>query len=85
MFWTSIITKPKPNSTAESIKKKKVKESRLRLSKSKPVKSTKTYKVTHRNSAVKSKWRAVFTFNAILEISKVNKISIKLKSPNNIN
>ena len=32
IFWTSIMTKPKPNSTADKIRKKNVSESRFRLS-----------------------------------------------------
>ena len=40
MCCTNIITNPKPNSTAEKIKKKKVRESKLTLSNIKPVSRT---------------------------------------------
>jgi len=42
------------------------------------------YNVIQRSSAVKSKWRAVFTFNTIL-VNKIKKIiKIKFKSPKTI-
>jgi hypothetical protein len=48
-------TKPIPNSIAEKIKKKKVKESIFKLSYTRPTNKTIAYKVIHSNSAVRSK------------------------------
>jgi hypothetical protein len=39
IFWTSIIIKPRPNSTADSIRKKKVRDRRFKLSYAKPINS----------------------------------------------
>ena len=65
-FWTKIITKPKPNSTADKIRKKKVRDSKFKLSKTKPLIRVNIYKVIHKNSAVKSKCKDVLTFIVIL-------------------
>jgi hypothetical protein len=81
MFWTSIIINPKPNSTAESIRKKNVKDSKFRLSYASPIKRVIIYKVIHRISAVNSKCRAVLMFNAILVNIIKKRKKIKLKSP----
>lgn len=40
MFWTSIITSPIPNSTAERTKKKNVNDKKFMLSYKKPIEST---------------------------------------------
>ena len=79
---TSIITKPKANSTAENIRKKNVRESILTLSKMKPTSKTIIYKDIHSNSAVKSRCRAVFTFSIIVKKNIKNKIKTRFKSPN---
>lgn len=71
IFWKSKIIKPIPNSTADSTKKKKVKEIIFKLSYIIPVNKTIEYKVIHNNSAVSNKWSAVF----VLTI-KLNKINI---------
>ena len=79
---TSIITKPKANSTAENIKKKNVKESILTLSKIKPTSKTIIYRDIHNNSAVKRRCRAVLTFSIIVRKKMKNKIKTRFKSPN---
>lgn len=66
MFCISINTKPTPNSIAESTKKKKVNETRFKLSKIVPTHKTIRYRVIHKSSAVKSRWRAVVTLVLIL-------------------
>ena len=76
-----IIIKPNPNSTADKIKKKNVKDRRLTLSYIKPTTKTSVYKVIHRNSAVRSKCTAVFTLITILENIKKNNNIIKFTSP----
>ena len=48
----SIITRPTANSTAEKIKKKKVKETRFKLSYDNPTTNVKAYKVIQMSSAV---------------------------------
>lgn len=76
-------TNPTPNSIAENIKKKKVKDSKLRLSKANPVKSTIEYKVIHKSSAVNNKCKAVLVFKSRLpRIKKKKKIKV-FKSPKN--
>ena len=84
MCWTNIIIKPKPNSTADNIKKKKVKEIIFILSKTSPMNKHDMYNVIHSSSAVNNKCRAVFTFNAILINIIKNKINMKFKSPKTI-
>jgi hypothetical protein len=79
---TNIMTNPNANSTAEKIKKKNVNESRLTLSKIKPIKSTIIYKDIHNNSAVNNKCNAVFTFKTIVMKKIKNKINTRFKSPN---
>jgi hypothetical protein len=81
-FWTSIITKPNPNSTADKIKKKNVNDRRFKLSKTRPLIRVSMYSVIHKNSAVSSKCKDVFTLIVILEKSIKNKSIIKLISPN---
>ena len=82
MCWTNIIIRPKPNSTADKIKKKKVKDIIFILSKTNPINKHSMYNVIHNNSAVNNKCNAVFTFNAILVNIIKNKINMKFKSPN---
>ena len=79
---TSIITNPKANSTAENIKKKKVRESMLTLSKIKPTNKTIIYRDIHNNSAVRRRCSAVLTFNIIVRKKIKNKIKTRFKSPN---
>ena len=76
------MTRPRPNSTAESIKKKNVRESKLTLSKIKPTKSTITYKDIQSNSAVNSKCNAVLTFSTMVKKNIKNSIRTRFKSPN---
>jgi hypothetical protein len=54
-FCIKIITKPIPNSTADSTKKKNVKDKKFTLSYNKPIDNDKTYNVIHSISAVRSK------------------------------
>ena len=84
MCCTNIIINPKPNSTADKIRKKNVSERMFKLSKIKPTKRHITYKVIHKSSAVNSKCRAVFIFKTILVNITKNKINIKLISPKTI-
>ena len=81
MYCIRIITSPKPNSTADNTRKKKVRESRFRLSNTKPDNNTIMYNVTHNNSAVNNKCSAVFTLTSIVKKKKKNTISTKLMSP----
>jgi len=68
---------------AEKIKKKKVKESILRLSNIKPIYKTITYNVIQRSSAVKSKCNAELTPINIVEIKIKKKRKKIFKSPKN--
>ena len=81
IFCTSIKIKPNPNSTADNIKKKKVRESRFKLSNISPIMREAAYNVIHNNSAVKSKCRAVLTFIAMLAIKKKKINIIIFRSP----
>lgn len=83
MFWTNIITNPTPNSTAERIKKKKVKDTRFTLFSKIPIVRTSVYNVIQSNSAVRSKCKDVFTLTTIVKKSNINKITIKFNSPVN--
>ena len=56
----NIITKPTANSTAEKIKKKNVKETKLRLSYDKPTMSVRAYRVIQISSAVSNRCNEVF-------------------------
>lgn len=84
MFWTSIITKPRPNSTADRISRKNVSDSKFTLLKIKPINKVITYKVIHMNSAVNSRCREVFTFSTILRNIIKNSIKRRFKSPKDI-
>ena len=66
IFCKRIITKPIPNSTADKIRKKNVNDNIVSLSQITPIIKTSAYSVIHKNSAVKSKCIAVFTFINIL-------------------
>lgn len=81
IFCTSIKIKPNPNSTADNIKKKKVRESKFRLSNTSPIINEAAYNVIHSNSAVKSKCKAVLTFIAILAMKKKKINNIIFRSP----
>jgi hypothetical protein len=50
-----MMTNPKANSTAENIKKKKVRDNKFTLSNIKPITRTITYKDIHKSSAVNNK------------------------------
>lgn len=81
--WISKSTKPIPNSTAENIKKKNVKESRFRLSKARPTTVTIAYSVIHKSSAVRSRCKEVFVWTtSVLSRNKKNMIKV-LVSPKN--
>tara|TARA_B110001450_G_scaffold230122_1_gene231158 strand:+ start:3183 stop:3479 length:297 start_codon:yes stop_codon:yes gene_type:complete len=80
-FCTKIITKPKPNSTADSIRKKNVSDKRFKLSKTKPLIRVSIYKVIHKNSAVRRRCSEVFTLIVILAKRIKNKRIIKFISP----
>jgi hypothetical protein len=80
MCWIKIKTKPTPNSTAESIKNKKVSEVKLTLSNRSPAARVARYKVTHKSSAVRRRCKAVLTFIVILMNSKIKRRITKLKS-----
>ena len=81
IFCTSIKIKPNPNSTADNIKKKKVRESKFKLSNTSPIINEAAYNVIHSNSAVKSKCKAVLTFIAILAMKKKKINNIIFRSP----
>jgi hypothetical protein len=76
--------KPRPNSIAEKTKKKNVKDSKFKLSKIKPAKSTIAYKVIHKISAVNNKCNAVLVFSIKLKKIKLKKIKSTLISPKSI-
>ena len=78
-FCISIITKPIPNSTADIINRKKVRDSIFKLSYNKATESDIRYRVIHKNSAVSNRWSEVVTFITKLETIKKN-ISIKIFS-----
>lgn len=84
IFCISIIISPIPNSTADSIKKKKVRDNKLVLLNIKPSKRVVTYKVIHKNSAVKRRCRDVLTFTTILRKIKKKIINKKFRSPKDI-
>ena len=76
---------PSPNSTAERIKKKNVKDNIFKLSNSNPRINTIIYKVIHNSSAVNKRCNAVFIFNAILANIIKNNNNTKFKSPSTKN
>ena len=79
-----MITNPTPNSTAENIKKKNVKESKFKLSYTMPINNVKAYKVIQRSSAVNNRCNDVLTL-IIKVLSNIKKRIInKLISPKNI-
>lgn len=81
IFWTNINIKPKPNSTADNIKKKNVNDSKFKLLNTKPIIKEAAYKVIHNSSAVNNKCRAVFTFITMLAMKKKKMSNIVFKSP----
>ena len=80
-FWTRIITRPKPNSTADKIRKKKVSDIKFKLSNINPAIRVIIYRVIHRNSAVSKRWREVLTFIVILANIIIKSRIMKLMSP----
>ena len=84
IFWTKIITRPKPNSTADKIKRKNVSDKRFTLLKIKPINKVIMYRVIHINSAVSSKCSDVFTLSTILRNIIKNSIKRRFKSPKDI-
>lgn len=76
-------TKPIPNSIAEKIKKKNVKDSMFKLSYTRPTNKTIEYKVIHNNSAVNSKCNAVLVLISKLPSMKKKKNIKVFKSPKN--
>jgi hypothetical protein len=79
------MTRPIPNSTADSIRKKKVKDSILTLSYNNPINKDKLYRVIHINSAVSNRCKDVFTLIVTPIKIKKNIKKMKLTSPKNIN
>ena len=79
-----MITNPTPNSTAENIKKKNVKESKFKLSYIIPINKVKAYRVIQSNSAVNNKCNEVLTLIISVLISIKKRIINKLTSPKNI-
>jgi hypothetical protein len=75
------MTNPIPNSTAESTRKKKVKDKKLTLSYRKPRLKDRTYNVIHSISAVNNRWSAVFTLITIVANIMKNTIENRLISP----
>lgn len=74
---------PTPNSIAEKIKKKNVRDKRFKLSYNRPINKVMTYKVIHNNSAVKSRCSAVLVvLKKVLNNKKNNNIKV-FKSPRN--
>lgn len=73
---------PNPNSTADNIRKKKVKDNKFTLSKIKPTTKTIIYSDIHNNSAVNNKCNAVFMFSTIVKKKMKNIINIRFISPN---
>ena len=76
-------TSPTPNSTAENIKKKNVRESRLRLLYTRPTSRVSAYKVIQSNSAVSNRCKEVLVLVIrVLKMSKkrANRILISPKN-----
>ena len=78
-------TRPIPNSTADSTRKKKVKESIFKLLYMNPITTTSIYRVTHKTSAVSSRCTAVLILTVTVSRIIKNRNSIKLISPKVIN
>ena len=81
IFWIKIKIKPIPNSTAERTRKKKVKDSKLRLSNNSPAEGVIRYKVIHKISAVSRRWSELE--GLITKLTKIKKKTKKnkFKSP----
>jgi hypothetical protein len=80
-FWIRIITSPIPNSTADSTRKKNVRERKFTLSYNNPIDKERTYSVIQSISAVRSRCRAVFTLTIIVTSIKKNSIENRFRSP----
>ena len=78
IFWNRSSNNPIPNSIAEKTKKKKVKDTKFKLSKIKPIISIIIYRVIHKISAVNNKCRLVLIFIITLKINKKKKEKINL-------
>ena len=76
-------TKPTPNSTAEKIRKKKVRERILRLSYARPNTKVSAYNVIHRSSAVRRRWRDVLVWVAKVISRNKKNVSMICISPKN--
>lgn len=74
---------PIPNSTADRTKKKKVRDSKFKLSYIKPADKTITYSVIHKSSAVKSKCKEFDGLTTKLANKKKNRKKNRFKSPIN--
>ena len=81
--WNKSKTKPTPNSIAENIRKKNVRDNKLRLSYINPINKVTTYKVIQRSSAVKRRCKAVLVvLKKVLKSKKKRRIKV-FKSPKN--
>lgn len=76
-------TKPTPNSIAEKMRKKNVRDSIFKLSYTSPTNKTIEYRVIQSNSAVNNKCNAVFVLINKLPRIKKKKINKVFKSPKN--
>lgn len=77
------IASPIPNSIAENIKKKKVRDSKFILSFNKPTNKTIAYRVIQANSAVSSKWIDELVLTKMLDKIKKKNKKKRFKSPKN--
>jgi hypothetical protein len=76
-------TRPTPNSIAEKMRKKNVRDRIFRLSYTSPTNKTMEYSVIQRSSAVNNKCNAVFVLINKLPRIKKKKINRVFKSPKN--
>ena len=77
------MTKPTPNSTAEKIKKKKVRETKFKLSYIIPTIRVKPYKVIQSNSAVRRRCKEVLVLVTRVLINTVKSSRKRFTSPKN--
>ena len=84
-FCNKIVINPIANSTADSTKKKKVKDNKFILSYKNPIDKTTIYNVIHSSSAVNNKCIELTTLLLILSNIKKNSKKYKFKSPTIIN
>ena len=80
-FCTKIITRPNPNSTADNMRKKNVRDIKFKLSNISPEISVRMYRVIQRNSAVNKRCKEVLTFIVMLANIIIKSSIIKLISP----